>query len=100
MFFLAVSGIYSILASYLESILTFFLTVFLAFYLASAICSDILSGRLWCSDPGVAHSMSWRCGVRVQACPAASGADRGDQDNNEAEEEEEEENKEKELHLC
>ena len=44
---------------------------------------------------------SWRCGVRVQACPAASGADRGDQDNNEAEEEEEEEeNKEKELHLC
>ena len=55
MFFLAVSGIYSILASYLESILTFFLTVFLAFYLASAICSDILSGRLWCSDPGVAH---------------------------------------------
>ena len=75
---------------------------------------------MWRSGPGVANNIrahrirSWRCGVRVQACLAASGVGRQDQDNKEAEEEvkaeeeekkkqekkEKKEKKEKELHLC
>ena len=80
------SGIYyDILSDILSGILTGYLL------------SSILSGMS--SRPGALHSIfGWRYAVRVQAWSTASGAGRGDEDDNLAEEEVKEVEKKEELH--